>query len=889
MAGLNPEDIKVTKGKLTPAQGNLLRKLANNKISTGDLNEDMERELITPKQLAKAVLNPQNNKFSNAKDYREIMMKIRFDDGHTREYALVDVIGLMQRYIKAVALEPLSNVRLAYLRKYDSKFQLPEQTGDDLIKSMDESDKRVETDVNENFAHSEYALQGEEGRKVLTKLTYERFITDAFLDAFFVLHSYKKSFSKVPNKEFVQELIGKYADGLIEFCIKNIEECTWVANGIKFACIAMVFRKYSTNFSRLSEALELNNLSDDDVIQYIENYFTREEFEVFARECGDCIIDRKKVIKYITSSMPEHDHSKAGMFSLEEFKQMINKDVVSELYHYRKDKDLLQYMLPGQVLKLFFEQEIEFKDLRKYVTLADIINEDITVEKKKELLLSKGTAKCFAGKESEKIWLLFENNELSLTDLKRIEEIGYFDIQDIIKQYMDNQNRAIATELGEIPTISEEKLLEYNTPDIVLKKSRGNSNSSKEDPYNDFYKNAIRELYRKNGRDLEDEIAETIKAKSGLNEPSLATEGFLLYRDGVTSIDILRKFEVSEETIINYCKRHKNDTRLIIDVFNAGLVQNLVMFEEVLDTDFDYACSLIKQGMNAKVIQGLETTSKLIEMTRSAFDKDGNEITPVLTYENLAEIKEDVDTGLDEKGMTKPGKGTSTLLELYLNDKLTYSELYELAEAGVITIDVANEINEKYGIIKDWNQLKEKGVEGSPIEDLTNTSDSDTSQISIYSKGAVGIDGGCILDLYIALGATEYLEIDTKKCPVFKDYVVIPVMDKKVAYLEGKDGRTYIVPIKIVLEQINNPNGNMDLMGNATSRKEFNRNKKYIRSANHTRNWGRKIIQKTADLPSVPMSKEDASDFIKANLSTIQAIEKSYDDRKYSKNRSENE
>ena len=34
---------------------------------------------------------------------------------------------------------------------------------------------------------------------------------------------------------------------------------------------------------------------------------------------------------------------------------------------------------------------------------------------------------------------------------------------------------------------------------------------------------------------------------------------------------------------------------------------------------------------------------------------------------------------------------------------------------------------------------------------------------------------------------------------------------------------------------------------------------------------------------------KDASDFIKANLSTIQAIEKSYDDRKYSKKRSENE
>ncbi|MBR2704452.1 MAG: hypothetical protein IKE91_03185 [Clostridia bacterium] len=883
MANFDPNNARIKKGKLTPEQANLFKKLANNNVSIGNLDEDLSKEIITPKQLAKAVLNPNNVRYNNAKDYRDIKMKIKFEDGVNREYIFTDVLGLIQRYIKTVALEPLSNVRLAYLRKYDPQFQLPEKVDKETIDAMDESDKRVDADVDKYIVNREYVVQGEEGRKEYTKLTYERFITESFLDAFFILHAYKKSFGKVPNKEVVNELITKYADGLIEFCIKTIDECTWVANGIKYGCISTAFRKYATRFSILPEALDLKNLTDDEVIQYIEEYFTREEFEGFIRECGDSIIDRKKVVKYITSSTPEHDHSKAGMFSMEEFKQIINKETVFEIYKYGKDKELLQYMLPEQLLQLYFEKEIELKDLRKYVTVRDILNDNISIEKKIGLLLSTGNTKCFEGKESEKIWLLFENSEISLTDLRRLEEIGYLSIEDIVKQYMDNRNRVIASEMGEIPTISEEKLLEYHTPETILKISRKHSNVSKVDSYDEFYKNVIHELYRKNERDLEDEIATLIKGKSGLNAASLVTEGFLLYRDSIVSIDILRKFEASEDDIVNYCKKHKSNTQLIIDVFNAGLVQNLTMFEEVLDTDFDYACKLIKQGMNARIIQGFETTTKLIEMTRPTIDNDGNEIPPKLSYQNLAQIIEDIDIGLDEKGMTKSGRGTSTLLELYLTDRLTYSELYGLADAGVISIEVANEINEKYGIIKDWNLLKEKGVEGSPIEDLTNSSDTDNSQIQIYTRGAVGIDGGCILDLYIALGATEYLEIDTKKCPVFKDYVVIPVMDKKVAYLEGKDGRTYIVPLKIVLEQINNPNGTMDLMGNATSRKEFNRNKKYIRSANHTRNWGRKVVMKTADLPSVPMDKEEAKAFIMDNLDIIRAIESSYDARKYAK------
>lgn len=449
---------------------------------------------------------------------------------------------------------------------------------------------------------------------------------------------------------------------------------------------------------------------------------------------------------------------------------------------------------------------------------------------------------------------------------------------------MENSKRKIAEELGELPQISEDKLFEYFTPDVILREiSKKKSNEMLA-----FYRDILNDIYNRHGQSMEGSLGNELANVDDKDKTKVIEQSLSMYNEGLVSIEILKNIGMTEEEIIECCKKHGDNELLLIDVFNAGLVSELKMFEDVLDMNFDLACELIKRGMSSRIIHGLQTTLPLIEMTRPTLDKDGNEITPRLTYESLVEIKDDIVTGLDEKGMTKSGNGSSTLLDLYLNDKLSYSELYGLANAGVITMDIANEINEKYNYIKDWKTLKEEGVKGHPLEGLLTPPEPNPEPGPHISKKAIGIDEDCIIDFYIALGAEEYLEIDAKKCPVFKDYMVIPVMDKKVAYLEGKDGRTYIVPLKIVLEQINNPKGDMDLIGNAPSRNVFNRQKEHIRSANHTRNWGRKIVKKTADLPSVPMNKEDAKKFIFDNSTIIKAIEDSYDKRKYEKVNPEN-
>ena len=527
-------------------------------------------------------------------------------------------------------------------------------------------------------------------------------------------------------------------------------------------------------------------------------------------------------------------------------------------------------MLPDQLMSVYAEGLVEDSDFRKLIGVDEILDSSVSMEVKMKTLECYSKLGGFTENKSEKIWSLLENDELTMEDAKKLEEYRFLKIETIIRQYIENSRRKIANELGELPQISEEKLFEYFTPDIIIREFSKVKNGDVQD----FIKQTLKEIYEKHDLNLEEAI--TSELASG-DKDGLAEKCLLLYKSGLVNIDIFNKVEISEEEVFDICRANSENEQLLIDMFNSRLVSQDDMIEILGDNFDEIVFDYIKKGMSAKIIEGYYATTQLIDMTRETFNEDGTEVPAELTYENLAEIKGDIETGIDDKGITKKGKSRTSLLDLYLSDELSYSELYDLVKANVISMDVANMINEKYNLIKDWDKLKEKGVEGKSILDMTNPS---PVPGPIGPGEVVGIDEGCIIDFYIAMGAKEYLEIDPKQCPVFKDYMIIPIIEKKVAYLESTDGRTYIVPLKIVLEQINNPNGQMDLIGNARSRKEFNRQKAHIRSANHTRNWGRRVVQKTAELPSVPMSNEDAKEFISTHYGIISAIENSYDSRK---------
>jgi len=565
--------------------------------------------------------------------------------------------------------------------------------------------------------------------------------------------------------------------------------------------------------------------------------------------------------------------------TLEEFNSKVNKGNIQDKYILTKNRNLLNYMTNEQIIELYKMGHIEAREFCKNVTIEELLRSSIDVKTKIDILTAKKKYYLYNQTASSIIWEMLENGSFSIEDVKALEKSGYINIMTIVNQYTKSAERKIASELGEIPQISAEKLLEYFSPDVVLDAFEGNGNN------NSALISTIERLYESNGLNICDEIAKALEIKYKDDRELLVKRAEELFDKKVFRIDVFTRLGFSKSEILDYCEKKANSSELLIELFNNELISQDDIYE-IFGDNFDNAVfELISNGMSSKVIAGLCSTAQLIEYSRTSIDEDGKEIEPKLSVQNLFEIRDDIETGLEDGGNKKKNKGESTLLDLYVNNQLTYSELYNLAEAGVISIEVANEINEKYNFMKDWETLKEIGVTGNPIEGLLDNDEHESNDNNgiHYGKGTVGIDEECIVDLYVELGATEYLEIDAKQCPVFKDYIIIPIMDKKVAYLEGTEGRTYIVPLKIVFEQINNPNGELDLIGNASSRNGFNSKKQHVRSANHTKNWGKKIIEKTADLPSVPMSIEEAKQIIENNKSTIKAIENSYYQRKYAK------
>lgn len=826
-----------------------------------DIQRDIRLGKYTGKQLMRALLNSHNLKFPTSKSGETPTVKIKLENGVEKEYDMYTVATFMKNYINHCFVEPLSLDRLCYIWEYNPDYELPDNADIHMISSkIIHRKKMFEDGIKEGIANGE-----DEAR-----MKYDLYKSDmycCYTDIFLIANACSRAFSQSP---FSKE-INDYVLAILYFSTAVIWDCDFDKSTM-MQCISIPFRKHSSNFDEVIKTYNIGVLTDDEVINYIEAMgFTKDELEVFLRSGGESIVDRKKVVKYLTSSEHQKDDTHlAGIITPEEFKANLNQDFLNDMYKYTKNREFLSYMLPENIIKNYSEGLIADSVFGEVIKLDEIIDATVSSDTKIKTLERCGKNNLFNGDRSVKLWSLVENGAFSIENIKKLEKFGFISVESIINQYTENMKRKIAGELGELSQISDSKLFEYFTPDIILRELSKNNNAKVQH----FIKSILEKIYEEQGYNMEDGLSDELAKE---DKQKAVEHAISLYKSGFVNIDILKNMELTEEDALKICNDSKDDEQLLIDMYNSGLVSQLAMFEQILDLDTDLACTLIGKGMKADVIKGMFTTTELIEMTRSAIDEDGNEIPAKLSYANLVELKDDIDTGINEKGISQKDNDATTLLELYLSDRLSYSELYDLVKADVISINVANMINEKYNLIKDWSVLKDKGVEGKSILDMTIPGPGPNPT---ESGDAVGIDEDCIIDLYLAMGAKEYLEIDSKQCPVFKDYIIIPIIEKKVAYLESNDGRTYIVPLKIVLEQINDPNGQMDLIGNARSRKEFNRQKLHIRSANHTKNWGRNVVQKTAELPSVPMSKEDSKEFISSNYGIITAIENSYDARK---------
>ena len=617
----------------------------------------------------------------------------------------------------------------------------------------------------------------------------------------------------------------------------------------------------------INESYKGRPLSDEESVQFLMDIYDTEQIKEFLKEYGANLVGRKVFVKHLINKKVVTEN---------ELHELIDEMSALNCYLSEENKELLRYMGVSGLVTLYVTKGIDAEQVARYSTIKELLMTNIDKKIKMDILLSGKNTRVYATTDTALMWEYFEKDYFSVEEMKKLEELRYIHVDTIIKNYNCDRARKIAKEMGVIDAITDEKILGFFTADIIARELKSNSNNEKKD----FYNKDLRAIYEAAGRNFEQELAEIITSVDDSKKTKAYLECFRLYNDGVLSANTLNDIGIPEYMFINDYLESKNDSKLI-EFYNSGLIsQDSVI--DILDDDFDERVfELIKNGMSASIIKGFYSTIQLIDFTRDV-NYAGIPIEPKLSVENLAELKDDIDTGLDKEPSNLDK--TTTLLDLYLDNTISYTDLYDMAELGIISKEEADEINDHYNLDQGVAALEKVGVSGQSLENIFRAepvpgAHPQAKPYQSRKREAIGVEGKYIAAFYERMGAKNTIQIDADECPVFRDYVIIPIISKKIGFLEGDDGRTYILPLKIILEQINNPRGQMDLIGNATSRNDFNRDKRFVRSTNHTKNWVENTIKKASEISS-SMSEQDVKKLKVKCKDLIENVRNSYDMRK---------
>lgn len=712
--------------------------------------------------------------------------------------------------------------------------------------------QRVLNNIERNNAKELRGLYGEKLENKVYEITVSKYI-DNILTGMWEDFQIKKQLDNLNMESDFLEL------DFIDSC-KQVNRAAKYKPTIKEKILQNILMGKSGDIlKRMDEYVDMDELFPDYyVTDFIFNCMDKQELQNFIKSHTELILPRKNVIDAIV---------KSGKY-------------------FETRRELYSCINPEQLVSMLFSN-----NFNEDAILESNISEE---ELLRFMVNAKGKKIYNRDDKTDRIWDLFEKGKFSVDGVKFMAKLAYVSTNRIIDLYYVRNTRKIAIELGETQPLDNEKILEYFTPQRALKEIQKNPAGI----YEKFYREDLRVIYEAQGRDYAKAIVDEVRAQSQKDndDDAYVSRIMKLHSAGYIDTNALIYAHLPENTMEAYIESHPRSESDMIEMFNNGLI-TVDYVQDKYDTD--ELIDLVSKGMSARAISGLGSTADYINLIKPQIMADENNpgqniiIPPRLEAEQLADIKDEFVIGIDEYGSKENNNGLSkTLLELYANGEFNLAELYELEQAGIINAIQFEAIKNNFDIKEKWEQLKEQGIVGNPIDGFANTIDADNQSISNmpYGRKHIGIDEDCVWDLYMAMGADEYMEIDGRKCPVFKGYTVIPIfaddnlIHEDIAFLESNEGRTYMLPLKIVLEQIVNPEGNLDLIGNAVGRNDFNSNKTHVRSVNHTRNWAINLIMKTADLPMAPYSKDEAREMIESNetiMEAIRACTHSYDNRKF--------
>lgn len=594
----------------------------------------------------------------------------------------------------------------------------------------------------------------------------------------------------------------------------------------------------------------IKKLNDTDIIFIIEKYIGKEDFRGHLDDYLETLFTNGTAMEKLESM---------GYINPREVSSYINGERLVDALKEKNSQHILRYLQKYDFFEAFSKGYISGRVLEKNTTIEDLFLKCFNKKSIMDILEKK----IYKTDATEVIWELYEKEYFNQDDLTQIYKIGYLSVDNIIKKYKEEHKRKIALEL-KCASISDEKLADFLTAERVLELTKGaNANENIE-----FFKNELKSIYAEKGIDLERELIDKEKANFENQQDDEKTEKRTLldlYKNGLVNLSKFTEGEVSEEEIINFYNE-QNDDNIIIEAYNSGILSQEAILEQFESEDI--LLEKIERGLNPNVLAGYYETQDLIK-----FYKAGK-----INIENLNKLKSYFD--IDK------------INESYLSGKLDYEDLFgAFVKSGIIDYETASKINDKYDIELALEKLRKNGgIVGQDIEltrsvqdrnSYNKNSNTKNGQKGVYEKNTVSelfnINNQLSNQLFESLGAGEKVKVC---CKLFDGYIMVPFVEKKLALLEG-DGRTYILPLKIVLEQVEHKGSENDLIGNATYRSDLYTNTEYVRTANHAGNWGRNVIKRMGELnPTIDVKK-----LLEDNGDILTALEQQYKERKEKKNR----
>lgn len=646
-------------------------------------------------------------------------------------------------------------------------------------------------------------------------------------------------------------------------------------SGTELSSLMAITMSDSKNKNEILKAFfNINKLDNNDIMFIIEKYIGKESFRNNLSDYLQSLYTNGQVMENLEQK---------GYINPEEVSSYISSQSLVELLKQKNSYHILRYLQKPDFYEAFSKGYIDARTLENNTTIEDLFIQGYD----KEFIMDILHKKVYRNDATKLIWELYEKDYFNQDDMAQIYQIGYLNVNTIIKSYLEEHKRKIAQELN-YASISDKKIAEYFSPQMILElykattqvktdnSHKSNSISKKldsekttlENETKAFFRNELRSIYEKQGRDLQRELIDKQKdiiAKEQKESKNAENSSLLdLYKSGLVELSKFKPGELSDKEITSLYNE-QNDDNIIIQTYNHGLLSQeevLTLFEE------EELLKIINKGLNANVLQGYYVTANFLE-----FYKSGK-----LDPEKLSELK----TSFDVQKIT----------EAYLTNQLSYEDLFNtFVKAGIIDVKTATKINAQYDIEKALDKLRKSGgIVGQDIElaraaqangfqkdDIPYINNQDVHSGSTTADQLFIRNNDLSNQLFKTLGAGERVKVC---CQLFDGYTMIPFVDKKIALLEG-DGRTYILPIKIVLEQVENRGSEKDLITKAVYRRDLYTNTEYVRTAYHTANWGRNIIKRMAELNPTINDKKLIAD----NEQILTKLEQQYKKNKKMKNR----